>query len=90
LLLEHIDGESEEMTEQQLTKLIKNTNVQFDFVFVASCNSEFAGRIFQNIGVKHVIVVKQGNNIADEAVILFSKTFYFLVFQGSQTVCASF
>jgi hypothetical protein len=35
-------------------------------------------------------VVKQGNKIADEAVILFSKTFYNLVFGGSNSICASF
>jgi len=46
LMLEQFDGLSEEMSEEQLRTLVKNAKVQFDFVFVASCESEFAGRIF--------------------------------------------
>ena len=34
------------MSEEQLRALVKNAKIQFDFVFVASCESEFAGRVF--------------------------------------------
>lgn len=90
LLLEHYDGDSVEVNEHLLNDIIKSSKAELEFVFVASCYSEFAGRIFQKMGVKHVIVVKQGNVIADKAVIKFSDTFYGLVFSGKQTICESF
>jgi hypothetical protein len=50
--------------------------VDLEFVVVASCYSEFAGKVFLNAGARHVVCIKSGNAIADVAVILFSKTFY--------------
>ena len=49
-------------------------------MFVASCYSEFAGKIFLNAGAKHVICIREGQRIADEAVITFSRDFYSIVF----------
>ena len=63
-----------------MKKILESSKAELDFVFVASCYYEFAGKIFQNIGVKHVICVKSGNTIGDDAVIMFSKVFYQLVF----------
>lgn len=80
LMLEHFDGEAEHLSEEQLGSIIKASKAELEFVFVASCYSEFAGKIFLNAGAKHVICVKSGNQIADDAVILFSKSFYHLVF----------
>ena len=57
---------------------------------MASCYSEFAGKVFFNAGARHVICVKKGNTIADEAVIEFSKCFYHSVFNQNMTVCQSF
>jgi len=59
-------------------------------VFVASCYSEFAGKIFLNAGARHVICVKGGQQIADQAVITFSKAFYHSVFGQNLTICESF
>ena len=46
------------------------------FVFIATCHSEFAGEIFHEAGVDHVICVKQGHTIADPAAIFFARKFY--------------
>ncbi len=76
LMLEHTYGEAETVSEEQLKKILESSKAELDFVFVASCYSEFAGKIFQNIGVKHVICIKSGNTIGDDVVIMFSTVFY--------------
>lgn len=48
-----------------LHDFISASNTNLEFVFVATCYSEFAGKIFLNAGAKHVICVKQGQQIAD-------------------------
>lgn len=40
--------------------------------------------------MKHVICVKSGNTIGDDAVIMFSKVFYQSVFSQKMTICDSF
>ena len=60
------------------------------FVFIATCHSEFAGEIFHNAGVDHVICVKQGNTIMDEAAIFFARKFYQTLFMEKYTICDSF
>ncbi len=80
LLFETDDGEGELVSERMLREFINSSNTNLEFVFVASCYSEFAGKIFLNAGSKHVIYVKQGQQIADLAVITFSKSFYHSVF----------
>ena len=58
LLLESETGEGELVSARRLHKLIKSTLPHLDLVFVAACDSEFVGRIFQQCGVKHVVCVK--------------------------------
>ena len=81
LLFESDDGEAELVSEKTLGELIDSSKTKLEFVFVATCHSEFAGRIFLNAGAKHVICVKQSEAIADLAVVTFSKIFY-------QAVCS--
>lgn len=57
---------------------------------MSSCYSEFAGRIFANAGVNHVICIKYGERISDKASIIFAKVFYKTLFTESQTVCSAF
>jgi hypothetical protein len=57
---------------KDLEELIKSHDNQIDFVFIASCHSEFAAKIFQRSGVKHVIGIKYSETIKDEAVIAFT------------------
>ena len=90
LLFESQDGECELVSEKMLQELIQTTKANLEFVFVASCYSEFAGRIFLNAGAKHVVCVRAGEQIADLAVIAFSKAFYNSVFSQAMSICDSF
>lgn len=58
-------------------------------VFVAACKSKFVGSMFQKLGVKHVICVREGAEILDDAVLYFTNRFYKNIFNG-ETVCAAF
>jgi hypothetical protein len=66
-----------ELGENELRDIIVKSNASIEFVFVASCHSEFAGKVFFNAGAKHVICVKQDSTIDDNAVLSFSRAFYF-------------
>lgn len=58
LLFENEDGEGELVSEKTLKQLILKSNTNLEFVFVASCHSQFAGEIFRNAGAKHVICIQ--------------------------------
>lgn len=58
-------------------------------VFVAACKSEFVGRIFQIAGAKHVICVREGSEVLDEAALIFTRNFYAQIFKGS-LICEAF
>lgn len=73
LLFETEDGEGELVSERKLSEFISQSNTNLEFVFVASCNSEPVGQIFLNAGAQHVICVRNGQEIADEAVIIFAR-----------------
>jgi hypothetical protein len=45
--------------------------------------------MFQKLGVKHVICVREGAEILDDAVLYFTNRFYKNIFNG-ETVCAAF
>lgn len=68
---------------------MKTTNHVMDVVFVAACDSQDIGRIFQRSGAKHVICVEKNRFVLDEAAIKFTKTFYSEVFNGSE-ICTAF
>ena len=59
LLLEGPTGEGELVSSRKLHKLITSILPNLDLVFVAACDSEFVGRIFQKCGAKHVVCVKK-------------------------------
>lgn len=60
------------------------------FVFIATCHSEFAGEIFHNAGVDHVICVRQKDTLLDDAAIFFTKKFYRTLFSEKYTICEAF
>ena len=76
LLFENEKGEGDLVHQKDLNKLIKSIMPALDVVFVAACQSEFVGEIFQKCGAKHVICVKQKEHVLDEAAIYFTKRFY--------------
>ncbi len=70
--------------------MIKSQGSKPEFVFVASCHSQFAGQIFHQAGAKHVICVKENYQISDDASIIFTKVFYKALFSSNKTVCEAF
>ena len=68
LLFEKDDGDSQYVTPRMLS-LCKSLK----FVFMATCHSEFAGEIFKEAGVEHVICINKNYEISDQAAIYFSK-----------------
>ena len=59
-----------------MSKLIKHNMPSIELVFVAACDSEFVGKIFQKCGARHVICVKQDRHVLDVAAIFFTERFY--------------
>ena len=62
----------------------------FEFVFISSWYSQFAGEVFLNAGAKHVICIKSGERISDKASLRFSRVFYETLFVKNYNVWASF
>ena len=60
-----------------------------DLVFLAACHSERIGEVFVNSGVKHVICIKQQQEVLDEAALTFTKFFY-KALMNRTTVCDAF
>ena len=90
LVLENDKGDSELVSRQQLKKMIKQNKCELEFVFVASCRSEFVGRIFQQAGAKHVICIKNVDKVRDEALITFTDTFYRILLENKEEICKAF
>jgi len=49
-------------------------------VFIATCHSEFVGKIFKQSGAKNVICIDEEHEVNDEAIILFTDMFYGSIF----------
>lgn len=86
LLLENESFQGEPVSEKALQKIIKGFGVQLDLVFVAACKSQFVGKIFQTVGAQHVICVREGSEVKDEAALVFTRRFYRCIFAGD-TIC---
>ena len=70
--------------------MVKNSVSKLDFVFMATCHSEFAARIFLDAGAHHVIGVNKEAKIADMAVLNFTKTFYSKLWKERSQICKCF
>ena len=46
-----------------LQKMVKEANVNLDFVFMTTCHSEFAARVFLDSGAKHVIGIHKDKKV---------------------------
>ena len=88
LLFELESGEGNSVNSQELNNVIKGSP-SIEVVFLAVCDSEFAGQIFLKCGAKHVICVKRNRQVLDVASIDFTKSFYNYIVLG-MTVCAAF
>jgi hypothetical protein len=90
LLFETDEGDSQLVSRQQLKNLVDSSGVRLEFVFVASCHSEFVGRIFLEAGSHHVICIDQQYEVDDSAVVTFTNAFYDAIFSNSANICKAF
>ena len=67
--------------------MIKQSGVRLDFVFIASCHSEFAVDIFSRAGARHVIGIKADSTINDVAILTFTQSFYTRIWEMGSKVC---
>ncbi|CAN0154905.1 unnamed protein product [Hapterophycus canaliculatus] len=61
---------------EPLKNMIQPGGVQTKLVVINSCCSELSGNAFVEAGVPHVVAVKQGEGITDQAARHFSELFY--------------
>lgn len=80
LLLEDEHGMSSYLFEQDLKNMIDLLDANFEVVFIASCHSEFAGKVFSNAGARHVISIRGTEKISDVAALKFAQVFYEMLF----------
>jgi hypothetical protein len=88
LVFEDNDVSAHKVFQKELKEIIKQSSLQF--VFISTCHSQFAGEIFLNTGVEHVICILKTEKLYDKAAIIFSENFYELLFKESLTVCEAF
>ena len=90
LLFENGQGDGELVSAQELSTFMEKDEANLSVVFVAACQSEEIGRIFQDNGAKHVICVESKRFVLDKAAIMFTKKFYFELFSRREYVCKAF
>lgn len=90
LLLEDEHGMSTYLFEKDLKHMIQILDSKFEVVFIASCHSEFAGKVFSNSGARHVICIKGTEKISDAATLKFAQVFYEMLFVKQYSPCKSF
>ena len=59
LVMENERFTAEYLYADDLKSMVKSSNTTLDFVFIASCHSEFVTKIFLEGGANHVIGIKQ-------------------------------
>jgi hypothetical protein len=74
----------------KLSELLLSQRTLLKLVFVASCHSESAGRVFFEAGATHVICVRDEYKILDEACHEFVKVFYLTCINTSASICEAF
>ena len=90
LIFEQEDGTPHYLSEFKLKSMLQESKSDIQFVLISSCHSENIGRVFYNAGVKHVICIRQEDQIMDEASIKFSSMFYEILFKYNKTICEAF
>jgi len=90
LVLEDSECKGQYLYAKDMEEIIKQSELQLDFVFMAQCHSEFAARIFLNNGTKHVIGIDKERKVSDEAVLTFTRTFYSKIWREKSKICSCF
>lgn len=89
LLFENSYGAGELVSAKQLRIYMESSDHRIDVVYVAACDSEDIGRIFQRCGARHVVCIEQKHFVLDKAAINFTNTFYSSIFKGVP-ICSAF
>jgi len=63
--LENEECQGQYLHADDLQEIVMETGTSLDFVFMASCHSEFAAKIFLNAGTRHVIGIDKSKKISD-------------------------
>ena len=87
LIFESDNGEAIKISEKDLDKaldLSKDAVKNLDLVYVAACQSEFVGELFNKYGAQHVICIDKKASVLDEVAIDFTLNLYQLVLNGVQ------
>jgi len=88
--LEDAEGALDQLSLQRLKALLASSIVRSTrLVFISACHSEPAAEAFVAAGVPHVVAVRSGVKVLDDAAALFARHFYFALVEG-HTVRQSF
>lgn len=90
LLIEDECGKAKNLFESVLKEITKHSSSSPELVYVSSCTSQFAGNVFLHAGAKHVICIRDGQKVLDEAAIKFGGVLYEQLFLMRKSVCDSF
>lgn len=91
LLFENHFGDGDLVSAHELSQFMSSLRGEsFALVFVAACDSENVGKIFQVNGAQHVVCVENRRLVLDDAAIHFTKTFYDQLFTKEEQVCTAF
>ena len=88
--METAECDSQLVSRKQLQSLIRSSGTVLNFVYIATCHSEFVGRIFLEAGAKHVICIDQQEEVMDEAIISFTDTFYDMILRQTVPIPVAF
>ena len=70
--------------------MVQDAGVKLDLVFMATCHSEFAAKIFLEAGAQHVIGINKANKVQDDAILTFTETFYEKLWKDRSRICQCF
>ena len=90
LVLEDENCLAQYLYADDLKQMVERSGVALDFVFMATCHSESAARIFLEAGSHHVIGINRDKAVQDEAVLTFSKSFYSKLWRERSKICECF
>jgi hypothetical protein len=90
LVLEDDSCLAQYLHADDLKTMVQRSGVKLDLVFMATCHSESAARIFLEAGSHHVVGINRDNKVADEVVLTFTKSFYAKLWRERSKICECF
>jgi len=81
---------AEYLYKDDLKKIFAGSKMTLDFVFMATCYSEFTKNTWLEAGAHHVISIDKAEMIPDECILTFTKTFYQRIWKPRAKICECF